>query len=249
MRCGAVRCGAVLARLCFALSECTIIIFTWGGWRPPPVDWVHPIDGPASRCRHRRRRRHLPSPPLGSPPLPPHHLPPFTALPPHRLPPSSLPSPLCRHHRHRRRRRHRRCLLPPPPPPPPATLATECRRRRRRHHHHYRLHLRHHRLHTTTALALSPSPPARNAHAGSGRPASPPFYCRRHCRSVPRLIIYLFVCSSLFLFASLRLRVVCDLSMLLYISFCVYGAGSCSIVSSALQSIIIFTLGARSLNI
>ena len=37
--------------------------------------------------------------------------------------------------------------------------------------------------------------------------------------------------------------------MLLYISFCVYGAGSCSIVSSALQSIIIFTLGARSLNI
>ena len=27
---------APLARLCFALSECTIIIFTWGGWRPLP---------------------------------------------------------------------------------------------------------------------------------------------------------------------------------------------------------------------
>ena len=202
VRCGAVRCGAVLARLCFALSECTIIIFTWGGMAPPSRRL-----GPS----HRRASQPLPPPPSSpqsalaapwpSPPLPPHHLPPFTALPPHRLPPSSLPSPLCRHHHHRRRRRHRRCLLPPPPPPPPATLATECRRRRRRHHHHYRLHLRHHRLHTTTALALSPSPPARNAHAGSGRPASPPFYCRRHCRSVPRLIIYLFVCSSLFLFA------------------------------------------------
>ena len=230
-------------RLCFALSECSIIIFTCGGWRPPPVDWVHPIDGPASLCRHRRRRRHLPSPPLGRHRhfhLSPHHLPPLhrpatsppttvaavaALLPPPPRPTPPLPPPLAASVTAACRSSHRMPSSPPSPPtPPPSPIPT-----------------------STVSTPPPPSPsrrrrPPATAAAGSGRLACPPFRCRRHCRSVPRLI---YICSCVRPCFSLRLRVVCDLSMLLYISFCVYGAGSCSIVSSAVQSIIIFTLGAR----
>ena len=57
------RIGAQLA----LLIASSIIIFHGGGWRPHPVDWVHPFDGPACRHIRRRHRRQLPFPPPSPP--------------------------------------------------------------------------------------------------------------------------------------------------------------------------------------
>ena len=60
---GAVPATPACTHVSAAPCELNFHIY-WTGVAPPPVDRVHPVDGPACHCRRRRRRRHSPSPRL-----------------------------------------------------------------------------------------------------------------------------------------------------------------------------------------